>query len=239
MGRFTATVCGLIVAAALLSLAAACGGDDGGQTTSATVTGTATADLSAVEARLREMVLQPGDLPEGYGSGEEEFVTNEDASTTSADPARWVAQLDEWGRVLGIDVYFEPETDVAVETGIFQVDSTAAIYESVEGASASFDDEVEAARATDWAALFGMLTDVQVEELPSPALTDGALWLRVTGKAGVEEEVEQILANDLLIFRQGSARGGLMIGSVVSPASSQTVDEMVRAQAERLIEAAD
>jgi hypothetical protein len=238
MGRFTATVGGLILAAALLSLAAACGGDDGGQTTPATVTATATPDLSAVEARLREMVLQQGDLPEGYGSGEEAFVTNEDASAGSSDPVGWLAQLNEWGRVLGIDVYFEPETDVAVETGIFQVDSTASIYETAEGASASFTGEAEEARAADWTALFVTLSDVQVEELPSPALTDDALWLRVTGKVEIGEE-EQVLANDLILLRQGSLRGGVMIGSVVNPASSQIVDEMIRAQAQRLIEAAD
>ena len=247
MDRFTATVGGLILAAALLSLAAACGGDDGGgddggeatATVAATVAATATPDLSAEEARLREVVLQQGDLPEGYGSEDVEFSTNEAASANSSDPSAQLDKLNGWGRILGAEVVFEPEADVARDSGIFLVDSTASIYESVEGASVAFADEAEVARNTDWRALFGGVLEAQVEEMPSPALTDEALWLRITGKAEMEEGVEQVLANDLVLFRQGSLRGGLMIGSLESPISSQVIDEIVRAQAQRLIEAAD
>lgn len=236
----TATVGGLIVTAALLSMAAACDGEDGGGATpTATVTATVTPDLSAEEARLRETVLQQGDLPEGYGLGDLEFVTNEDISASSGDPAGQVVQFNEWGRVLGIDVIFEPETDVARDSGIYLVNSTASIYQGEEGAIASFADSMEVARATDWSALFGGMLEPKVEELATAALTEEMVWLRITGEVESEEGAEQVVATDLILFRQGSLRGGLMIGSLESPASSQVIEEMVRAQAERLIEAGD
>lgn len=242
MSRNLGILVGLALLAALFSLAAACDGDDGDETTptpAATITATVAPDLSAEEARLREMVLEQGDLPEGFGSGDVEFVTNEEASGGDPDPASRLVQLNEWGRILGIDVIFEPETDAARNSGIFLVNSTASIYQSEEGATASLADAVEVARATDWAALFGGVFDVQVEEMPGLGLADEVFWLRVTGKATLEEGAEQTLANDFVLLRQGSARGTLIVGSVVSPASSQVIDEMARVQAQRLIEAAE
>jgi hypothetical protein len=238
-GRLAAaTVCGLLVAAALLLLVAGCGGGENGEVTpSATVT--ATPDFSAAEARLREMVLQQEDLLEGFGRGEEDFVTNEEASANSPDPAGQLAKLNEWGRVLGMEVIFEPEADVARDSGIYLVDSTASIYESAEGAGAAFGEEAEIARSADWATLFGAVLEVEVEERRVAPLTEEMLWLRITGRAELEEGVEQVLATDLVLFRQGILRGGVMIGSLESPASTEAIDEMVRAQAERLIEVAD
>jgi hypothetical protein len=202
-----------------------CDGDDGEVTP--------TPPTSEVEDQLKQMVLALEDLPSGVVLVEEFFATNEESATGSEDREERLAKLQEWGRILGYDVTYQANPEVMEQVGLILVNSTASLYESEEGASASFADAVETARTTDWAALFGDAEEVAVEEINSPALTDEMLWLRVTAKPESEVEIgEETFASDFVLFRQGPARTSLQIGWIIGTSSTDIVAPLAQAQAQ-------
>jgi hypothetical protein len=174
-----------------------------------------------VKEQLQRMVVQLEDLPSGVILAEERFVTNE-----------------EWGRILGYDVTYQANPEVMDQVGLMLVNSTASLYGSEEGASASFADAVQTARTTDWADFFGTAEGVEVEEVPSPEWADEMLWLRVTARAEVgEEPQEETFANDIAIFRQGPVRVSLMVGWVMDRGSGDFMQQLAHAQAQHLMDA--
>jgi hypothetical protein len=215
----------------LLLTVVACGGGGEGEVTP-------TPGAANVEDQLKQMVLQLEDLPSGVILAEEFLVTNELSAASSDDPEGWLAMLEEWGRILGYDVTYQPNPEVMERVGLLLANSTASLYGSEEGASASFADAEQTARTTDWAALFDGAQEVVVEVVDSPALTDEMLWLRVTAKAQVGEEAEEeTFANDVVIFRQGPARASLMVGWVMGRGSGDIMGQLVEAQAQHLKDA--
>jgi hypothetical protein len=217
---------GLIVSVAFLLVAAmGCGGGGEGEVTP-------TPPTTEMEDQLRQMVLALEDLPSGVILAEEFFVTNELSAAESADRDERLAMLEEWGRILGYDVTYQANPEVMSRVGLILVNSTASLYESEEGASASFADGVQTARTTDWAALFSGVQDVESEELPSPEWTDEMFWLRITAKAEAEEG--ETFANDVVMFRQGPARASLQIGWITGMSSTDIVAPLAEAQAQRL-----
>jgi len=191
-----------------------------------------------VEGQLRQMVLALEDLPSGVILAEERFVTNEESAAGSEDREGRLAKLEEWGRILGYDVTYQANPEVMEQVGLILVNSTASLYGSEEGASASFADAVETANTTDWAALFDGAWGVEEEAMASPPLVDEMLWLRITAKAEVGEGAEeQEFANDIVIFRQGPARASLMIAWVMDRGNSDFMQQLARAQAQRLMDA--
>jgi hypothetical protein len=231
MRRLLLAMAGLTVLAALLA-AMACGGGGGeGEATPTSVPG-------EVEEQLKQMVLALEDLPSGVILAEELLVTNEESAAAADDPAERLAKLKEWGRILGYDVTYQANPEVTSQVGLILLNSTASLYGSEAGARASFADAVETARTTDWAALFGGDLEVNVEEVDTPPLTDEMLWLHITAKAEIgEEPQEETLANDTIIFRQGSARASLQAAWVVGKGSSNPIEQLAQAQAERLKDA--
>ncbi|MGQ9572949.1 MAG: hypothetical protein ACUVV3_07175 [Dehalococcoidia bacterium] len=223
-----------VVVAFLLATMAAC--DDGEEKVTPTATATPTAVSPEVEEQLQRMVLQLEDLPAGVVRAEERFVTNkESAIAQGAGYEERLAKLEEWGRILGYDVTYQGDPE---EAGLILVNSTASLYGSAEGASASYADAAQTARSTDWADLFGGAQEVKVEEVDSPALTDEMLWLRITIKGQVGEEAqEETLANDVVILRQGPARASIQVAWVTGRASSELLEQLVGAQAQRLKDA--
>ena len=222
---------GLTVLVALLLAAAVACGDGGGEVTPTPADG-------EVEGQLGQMVLQLEDLPSGVILAEESFVTNEESAAASADREGRLVMLEEWGRILGYDVTYQANPEVMEQVGLLLANSTASLYGSEEGASASFADAEQTARTTDWAALFGGAWGMEEEEMASPALTDEMLWLRVTAKAEVGEGAEEeTLANDIAIFRQGPARASLMVTWVMGRGSGDIMGQLARAQAQHLKDA--
>jgi hypothetical protein len=219
------------LAAFLLVTAMACDDGEGESTPSATPTpGTA-----EVQEQLRQMVLQLEDLPVGVILAEEFFSTNGESAASSDDPAGRLAMLEEWGRILGYEATYQANPEVMSQVGLLLVYSTASLYESEEGARASFADGVETARTTDWTAQFGGGQDVQVEEMASAPLTDEMLWMRITGKVETGEEGQkETLAQDVILFRQGPARASLMIGWDMDDGSSDFMQQLAEAQAQNL-----
>ena len=219
-----------VLVAFLLVTAMACGDGTDGEVTPTP---------PEVEEQLQRMVLQLEDLPSGVILAEERFATNEESAAGSEDREGRLAMLEEWGRILGYDVTYQANPEVMEQVGLILVNSTASLYDSEEGASASFADAVQTARTTDWADLFGTAQGVEVEEVAAPGWVDEMLWLRITARAAVGEGTEeQEFANDIAIFRQGRARGSLMVAWVVMDwGSSDFMQQLARAQAQRLMDA--
>lgn len=231
---------GALVVIALLAAVACGGGGDEEATVAPTsgtpspgATGTAratpTATPSAVGEQLRGMVLQPSDLPAGLTLAQESFSTNQDVAGEGEDAAATLAQLNEWGRILGHGVVFSSETSDA--TGVLLVDSTVSLYQGDGGAAASFADAVATARATDWQASVGAAKDVRVEEVPPLDVADEMLWLRISGTALIgNPATEQPFVQDVVLLRVGRARGSVSIVSAAADVAP-AVENMVRAQA--------
>ncbi len=218
-----------VLIAFLLAAVMACGGGE--------ETGTPTA--AEVEDQLQRMVLALEDLPSGVILAEERFVSNEESAVASEDREERLAMLEEWGRILGYDVTYQANPEVLEQVGLILVNSTASLYDSEEGASASFADAEQTARTTDWAALFDGAWGVEEEAMASPPLVDEMLWFRITARAAVGEGTEeQEFANDIAIFRHGRARGSLMVAWVVMDwGSSDFMQQLARAQAQHLMDA--
>jgi hypothetical protein len=86
----------------------------------------------------KEMVLQLGDLPAGFGKESGKYVSNVQVARKQ-DVS--IAELRRWGRVIGYDVVFGKKRLV----GLSQVDSSANTYETPGGAHDSFREQVAAA----------------------------------------------------------------------------------------------
>jgi hypothetical protein len=149
-----------------------------------------------------------------------------------------LVKLQEWGYILGYDVTYQANPQVQSEVGLILANSTASLYSSEEGASASFDDAVETTRTTDWAALFSGTQEVQDEEVDIPALTDEMLWLRITAKAAPEVGIEEeTFVQDVILFRQGPARASLMAVWAMEDGSGAFIQQLAEAQAQSMKDA--
>jgi hypothetical protein len=221
---------GLTVLVALLAAGMACGDGGEGEATPTPVD-------AQLQQQLKQMVLPLEDLPAGVTLAEEYFSTNDESAAATSDPAGRLAKLEEWGRILGYELTYQPNLEVLSQTGLILVNINASLYGSEEGASASFAEAAETARTTDWAAQFGGVQDVQVDEVPSPPLADEMLWLRVTVKAEATGLAEETFAQDVILFRQGPARAGLMVAWSLESGSSDFVQQVAEGQAQRLKEA--
>jgi hypothetical protein len=219
-------VSGLTILIAFLLVAAmGCDGDDGEVTP--------TPGTAEVEDQLRQMVLQLQDLPSGVILAEEFLVTADESAMEGANREERLAKLQEWGYILGYDVTYQANPEVQSQTGLMLANSTASLYGSEDGAEASFADAVETARTTDWAELFGGAAET--EEVDTPALTDEMLWLRVTAKATPEGETEeQTFAQEVILFRQGPARGSLMVAWAMDGGGSAFIQQLAEAQAQNM-----
>lgn len=218
--------------AATLALLVACGGDAtiniGGQ---GSPTAVPTVTLTPLQQSLASIVLQPADLPDGLDSGAPDFSTNEDLAGSDLE---MLAHLIEVGRQLGVDVQFIPtdrlEDDNPLRGGL---QSTASVYTSEGGASQTFRETADEARANDWEANYPSIPDLHVTEIEQ-SIGDESLWLRITGKAectfvttptpdehGVVPspvcQDTKLLIIDNVIFRSGRVRGYLQVSTLFVP----------------------
>lgn len=188
-----------------------------------------------VGERLSEMVLTQEDLPEGYLQDEPMFFTNEELALGDQEK---LAKLEEQGRILGYNVSFIRGDVSASEAPYFGVESAASLYEAEGGASGSFGEAVEEARATDWEAQLGF-GETELEEIDR-SIADETLWIRVTGVVELGEEQTLVLViDDQILMRQGSARGFLRVSSAMEGSSDRSafieeIEALARRQASRM-----
>lgn len=193
----------LLLGAGLLAVAilAACGGDgDGGESE------------SSLGQALRRMVLQAEDLPQGFVQRDELTTTNEYQASLSADPEARKAQLENWGRLLGYEVTYQPAGAVAHESPVQGINVSSSLYRTEEGAGdAFFIDAVKGAEERDWAADYAGLRDFQQEEVDASGLAEEIVWLRFSGFQPVDGGPDPLVTEDFIFFRVGRERGFLRV----------------------------
>ena len=173
--------------------------------------GDGSASESSLQKTLRKMVLQPGDVPEGFVSGDEAFITNEDAAESSTDPEARKALLESWGRLMGYEIAYEPGSADAGDLPVQGVNVSATLFETEEGAGESFADAVKTAEETDWAAKYAGLREFQQEQIKAEGLADEIVWLRLSGFQTGASGADVLVTDDLIFFRIGTERGFLLV----------------------------
>jgi hypothetical protein len=227
----------LLLGAGLLAVAilAACGGDgDGGESE------------SSLEQALRRMVLQAEDLPQGFVQRDELITTNEYQASLSADPEARKDQLENWGRLLGYEVTYQPDGAVAQESPVQGINVSSSLYRTEEGADeAFFIDAVKGAEERDWAADYAGLRDFQQEEVDASGLAEEIVWLRFSGFQPVDGGPDPLVTDDFIFFRVGRERGFLRVQTssiesedrqVIRPTVEQWLRALVRNVEEVLAE---
>lgn len=171
-----------------------------------------------VEEQVSDMVLTLGDLPDGYIQDDSQFTTNEELALGDQEK---LANLEEEGRVLGYSVSFTRGDVPASEAPFFGVESAASLYETEGGASSSFAEAVEEARAFDWEAALGF-GETKLEEVER-SIGNEMLWIRVTGVVELGEELTPVVViDDQILFRQGTARGFIRVSSAMEDSSDRS-----------------
>jgi hypothetical protein len=168
-------------------------------------------DESALQKTLRKMVLQPGDVPEGFVSGDGAFITNDDAAESSTDPEARKALLERWGRLMGYEIAYEPGSADAGDLPVQGVNASATLFETEEGAGESFADAVKTAEETDWAAKYAGLREFQQEEIDAEDIAEEIVWLRLSGFQPATVGPNALVTDDLIFFRIGTERGFLLV----------------------------
>jgi hypothetical protein len=166
---------------------------------------------SSLQKTLRRMVLQPEDVPEGFVSGDDAFITNDDAAADSTDPEARKALLESWGRLLGYEVAYQPTSRTADDVPVQGINVSASLYETEEGAGESFADAVKTAEARDWAANYAGLREFQQERIKASSLADEIVWLRLSGIQPGTGGPDALVTDDLIFFRIGTERGFLRV----------------------------
>lgn len=202
----------------LAVLAVACG--DGGES-------------RPLREQLKQMTLQPEDLPAGFVQVAEAFSTNEELARASGDAEEQMAKLQAWGRLLGYERVFEPGEGADTGSPIIGVENTISLYATAKGAEQSFAEAVQTARETDWALTHPGFENLQVQEIQVSGLADEALWLRITGLSG-----QRRLFDDFVLSRQGNARSLLRAASVSDDTDPDSlldvVEGLLTSQMERI-----
>lgn len=188
----------IVAIAAILVLDPFSGGSDGNSE-------------SSLQKTLRQMVLQPGDVPEVLEVGGEAFITNEDVAESSADPEERKALLESWGRLLGYEIAYEPTTETPGDLPVQGVNVSSSLYETEEGAGESFADAVKTAEETDWTANYAGLREFEQELIKAEGLADEIVWLRLSGIQPSTSGPDALVTDDLIFFRLGAERGFLRV----------------------------
>jgi hypothetical protein len=166
---------------------------------------------SSLQKTLRQMVLQPEDVPEGFVSGDDAFITNDDAAKDSTDPEARKTLLESWGRLLGYEVAYQPTSGTPGDVPVQGINVSAALFDTEDGAAESFADAVKTAEETDWPANYAGLREFQQERIEAGGLADEIVWLRFSGFQPGSGGADALVTDDIIFFRIGTERGFLLV----------------------------
>lgn len=183
----------------------------------------------SLEEALRRMVLQTEDLPQGFVRTDELFTTNQYQASLSANPGARKSQLENWGRLLGYEVTYQPTGTAAGESPVQGINVSSSLYRTDEGAGEAFVfDAVKGAEERDWAADYAGLMDFQQAEVDAGDLAEEIVWLRFGGFQPVEGGANPLVTDDFIFFRVGRERGFLRVQtSSTETGDSQSVQPTV------------
>jgi hypothetical protein len=166
---------------------------------------------SSLQKTLRQMVLQPEDVSDGFESGGDAFITNDDAARDSTDPAARKTLLESWGRRLGYEIAYQPTSATPDDEPVQGINVSASLFETEEGAGESFADAAKAAEEADWPANYAGLTEFQQERIEASILADQIVWLRLSGFQPGTGGADALVTDDIIFFRIGTERGFLRV----------------------------
>jgi len=166
---------------------------------------------SSLQQTLRRMVLQPEDLPAGFVSGDEAFITNDKAAESGPDPEARKALLETWGRRLGYEITYQPAVAHGGDLPVQGANVSASLYKTAKGAGQSFADAVKTAEGTDWAANYAGIKEFQQEKIEAEGVADEIVWLRLSGLQPGTSGADALLTDDLIFFRIDTERGFLRV----------------------------
>lgn len=176
-------------------------------------------------------------MPQGLIRVSAVVSSNEEVAQARGDPEEELQRLLEWGRILGYDVTYQPGPDAPPDLTVRAVNSTASLYRTAEGASASFADGARTAETQDWAQSYPDLADLEVSRIDRPDLADEVIWVRVSGLQG--EERTALVIDDFVLLRRDRVRAFLRVVSLLGASAGreaglERVAQMAARQVERI-----
>lgn len=220
-----------LAATALLPAAAiACGGDDVSPVASSSPSGSAaspsptlTPDQRQLQTLLQGTALKESDLPAGFQQTVNDASTNESVADGAPDPTARLAQLQAFGRLLGLEVHFEPGPAVSPDNVVQGVQESMSLFSADKGAGDSLQEGLAAERSRDYKATYPGVNQLEVAEVARPIGDDGA-WIRISG---FDAATGRLVLDDQLAFRVGRARLFLRVASAFAAASGAGRDSMI------------
>lgn len=194
---------GIVRAAVVLAAAAVLASCGGGS------------DKGSLEDVLRGMVLTAEEVPAGFVQSDASFTSNANVAEGAPDAKQREDLLDEWGRLLGYDVTYDPGEQAADDLTIEGINVSASLYRTESGAGDSFDDAVKTAEETDWAANYAGLNEFQQREIIEFDAGPDADELKRLHLSGLQPPegggADRLVTDDLIFFRVGPERGFLRV----------------------------
>jgi hypothetical protein len=184
------------------------------------------------QALLVQMPLTPEDVGPGLVQIGATVSSNEDVAGEGEGAEELLAELEESGRRLGLNVTFQPRE--GSERAVRIVQNTVVLYWESEDASAAMSDAVDAASELDWRELYPDLDDFLLQDIDRD-IGDERTWFRASGR----DDEHRIQVDDQLTFRVGEVWGFLRVVSI-HPADTERdallgeVEEWGRAVAGRV-----
>jgi ABC-type amino acid transport substrate-binding protein len=165
--------------------------------------------MAPVRVDARTMVLQPADLPTGFGHAQGGYVSNAKLQQQS-EVVKDYAKL---GRLTGYDVsYARPAA-----SGVLGLDSFASLYRSSAGAHSSFLQSVAGARRQGGAAFRSL-------PVPTPLGSETRLYLVTTMQSGLKVDYYTVAWRHGRVFAEvmgGGVSGTFEPAELVALAAKQ------------------
>lgn len=200
-----------VLAASLIGVACGSRAPSGARTESAGIS------VSAAEARLKQVVLQPSDAGAQFTQDQALIQTNDELAKARPDTEKARQQYGDWGQVLQYNVQYSASVapDLVFSGKIARVMNTASLFRTSEGASAAlaFIRDLAAPTVANFLvndAEGTKISDTQVvKDISFPAEGDESFGWRLTGKATFTNGFTVTFVADTVWVRAGRVNGNV------------------------------